>query len=94
MIKNRMVALAEFGMEEEELLQLTKKVIKNKKWLYNNYEKLSNEFANKYVAIFDETVIDSDNKLAHLKEKLKKKFKNPDTILIELINPQNITLIL
>lgn len=86
--------MIELGIDEEELTRLTIKLMKNKEWLYNNYDDIREKYAHKYVAIFDEKVLESDNDLKRLKEKLRKKLKDPDTVLIELINPKEITLIL
>ncbi len=89
-----MEELIELGIDEAELTRLTMKLMKSKEWLYNNYDDIREKYAHQYVAIFDEKVLESDNDLKRLKEKLKEKLKDPDTILIELINPKEITLIL
>ena len=89
-----MEELIELGIDEEELTRLTMKLMKNKEWLYNNYDEITEKYARQYIAIFDEKVLESDNDLKRLKEKLRKILKDPDTVLIELINPKEITLIL
>ncbi|MEE9378982.1 MAG: DUF5678 domain-containing protein [Candidatus Lokiarchaeia archaeon] len=89
-----MVKLAEFGIDEKELTKTTIELMKNKQWLYENYQKLRNEYAHQYVAISDEKIIESDRDLNKLKQKLIAKEKNPEKILIELINPKEITSIL
>jgi hypothetical protein len=89
-----MEELIELGIDEKELTHLTMKLMKNKEWLYNNYDDITEKYAHQYIAIFDEKVLESDNDLKRLKEKLRKILKDPDTVLIELINPKEITLIL
>ena len=89
-----MEELIELGIDEEELTRLTMKLMKNKEWLCDNYEDIRENYAHQYIAIFNEKVLESDNNLKRLKEKLRKKLKDPDTVLIELINPKEITLIL
>ena len=89
-----MVKLAEFGIDEKELTKTTIELMKNKQWLYENYQKLRNEYAHQYVAISEEKIIESDSDFNKLKQKLIAKDKNPEKILIELINPKEITLIL
>ena len=49
-----MVKLAEFGIDEKELTKTTIELMKNKQWLYENYQKLRNEYAHQYVAISGE----------------------------------------
>lgn len=89
-----MEELIELGIDEAELTRLTMKLMKNKEWLCDNYEDIREKYAHKYIAIFDENVLEADNDLKRLKEKLKEKLKDPDTVLIELINPKEIILIL
>lgn len=89
-----MGVLLKMGLDENEITAITKKLIVSKKWLYENYEKLRETYANKYVAVDDQCILDSDKDMKLLIKRLKKNSKNINEIMIELINSKNIKLLL
>ena len=86
--------LLKMGLNEEEITANTKKLIVNKKWLYENYEELRDSYANIYVAVDNQNIIDNDKDLDHLIKRLKKNYKKINHIIIELINSKRIKLLL
>jgi hypothetical protein len=55
------------------------------KWLHSNYNDLINTFNGQFVAIRNKTIIDHDENIDRLKEKLKQKGVETATILVEFI---------
>ena len=88
-----MVKLKDLGFDEDELAEKAKKMIDNLQWLDKNKNKLRKSFANKYIAIYNREVLDSDDQLDDLKERLKKGRIGLDNVLIEFINPEEVLLI-
>ena len=60
----------------------------NKKWLHENYEFLTKDYENKFVAVFNEDIIDSDANLATLRTRIQEQFKSLRNVYIEFINPK------
>ena len=80
-----MVRLRDLGFDEEEITERAKIMMENLRWFDRNKEKLKKRYSDKYVAIYKEEVIDSDDELEDLKGKLENKFEL-DKILFEFIN--------
>lgn len=89
-----MGTLADLGIDEKEMTELTKRLFANKIWLSEHYEKIAETYVNKFVAIEDDQILDSDEDMDVLVKRLKKKNKNIDHLLIELINPKDAYLII
>ena len=87
-----MVRLRDLGFDEEEITERAKIMMENLRWFDRNKEKLKKRYSDKYVAIYKEEVIDSDDELEDLKGKLENKFEL-DKILFEFINPKDLLLI-
>ena len=55
-------------------------------WFQNNYLDLKKNHIGKYVAILNETLIDNDKSLNKLMSRLKKKYEDTNSIVVEHIN--------
>ena len=61
----------------------------NLKWFSNNHENLIDEYQDKFVAIDDERIIDSDKDINELLERLKKNNRYTDSMLITFVQIRN-----
>ena len=84
----------DFGLDEKKITENAKKQMENKKWLDNNYEILKEKYNNKYVAVENKEIIDSDEVLHCLIERLKISKKDIDQIIIEPIYSEDLKLLL
>jgi hypothetical protein len=55
-------------------------------WFQNNYSDLKKKHIGEYVAILNETLIDNDKSLNKLMSRLKKKYEDTNSIVVEHIN--------
>ena len=67
---------------------------KDYKWFLQNREKLLYKYENKWVAIQNQKVLDSNENLTKLIEKLKAKGLPPEQILIQYVSKKPIEAIL
>ena len=72
-------------LHDKELNKL-KQFKKDLDWFQNNYNDLKNDYKNEYVAIKDESLIDHDVSLNHLLNRLKNKYDDTNSIVVEFIN--------
>jgi hypothetical protein len=72
-------------LHDKELDRL-KRFKKDLDWFQNNYNDLKNDYKNEYVAIKDENLIDHDVNLNHLLNRLKTKYDDMNSIVVEFIN--------
>lgn len=86
--------LIDFGLDEKKITENAKKQMENKKWLDNNYERLKEKYNNKYIAVENKEIIDSDDDLHCLIERLKISKKDIDQIIIEPIYSEDLKLLL
>jgi hypothetical protein len=49
--------------------------VRNFKWVSSHYEELTKRFNNRWIAVLDEKVIESDDSATSLKMKLDRKYK-------------------
>jgi len=78
----------------EEELKILKEFQKDTQWLIENYQKLKKEFVDRFVAIKNGKVIESDENLDKLIEKLQKKGEDASKTVIEFIPPEDMIIIL
>lgn len=88
-----MVKLKDLGFNKEEMEEKAKIMMENLRWFDKNKDKLKKRYSDKYVAIFKEEVVDSDDELEGLRGKLENRNFELDRILIEFINPRDLLLI-
>ena len=84
----------DFGLDEKKITENAKKQLENKKWLDETYDKLKEKYNNKYIAVENKEIIDSDEDLHCLIERLKKIKKDIDQILIEPIYSEDLKMLL
>ncbi len=89
-----MGVLSDIGLDDEKMAELAQKLMADMKWLHDNYDSITEKYSNKFVAVEDGKIIDSDVEMDILIKKLEKGNKNPDTLLIELVNPKDFILII
>lgn len=83
-----------FGLNEKKITEIAKKQMENKKWLDSNYRELKDKYNNKYIAVEEMKVIDSDKDLNSLIERLKTSKKDLGQIIIEPIYSEDLKLLL
>ncbi len=88
-----MPKLRDLGFDKEELGKKAKMMMENLRWFDKNKEALKKIYINKYVAIYNEEVVESDDELEGLRGKLEFSEFELDNILIEFINPKDLLLI-
>jgi hypothetical protein len=76
--------MSEIILEKE--LEKLKKFNKDLNWFQDNYAKLKEKHKGNYLAIKDEKVIDHDNNVDRLLERLKEKYEDTTSIVVEHIN--------
>lgn len=81
--------LAELGLDEEKLTKIALESLKNLKWIQDNLDKLREEYGNKYIAVLNEEIIDLDDRLDILRERLKYK-EETDAVVVEYITPNKV----
>lgn len=86
--------LADLGLDDEEMAEIAKKLLESKIWLDNNHDTIGDKYVNKFVAIENNQIIESDEDIDILIKRLKKKKKNIDRMLIDFINPKDAQLII
>jgi len=82
------------AVKEKEILLSLEKFGEDVDWLSEKQAMLRKKFADKYVAVAGNRVIDSDLKLEALLKRLKEKGADPGQIAIEFISPEPPRLIL
>lgn len=63
-------------------------------WLFSNIKEMRKVYPNKFVAVKDRRVIDSDVTIGELLRKLKKKKEDPATLVVEFIPKEEVAMIL
>jgi len=76
--------MPEIVLENE--LEKLRKFNQNLEWFQDNYETLKQQFKGEFVAIKDEKVIDNDKDYIKLINKLKSKYDDIKTIVVEQVN--------
>ena len=70
----------------EDIPNITVKANENLEWVINNYEKLMTQYLNKYVAIDNGKIIESDLNLQELLFKIKEDKNYSKSTLIEFVS--------
>lgn len=77
--------MGDIMMTEEEELKLLKEGREDLKWLQVKYEKLTEEYNNRFVAIRRGGILASGKTIEAVIDELKKQNEDPSTTLIEYI---------
>ncbi len=89
-----MGVLSGIGLDDEEMAELAQRLMADMKWLHDNYDSITEKYSNKFVAVDDGKIIESDVEMEGLIKKLKESNKDIDKVLIELVHPRNYDLII
>lgn len=81
-------------MKKEEILQGLEEFSEDMDWISETQKKLRKKFANKYIAVMNGQLIESDSDLDTLLQKLRETGRNPSRIPIEFISREPERLIL
>jgi len=77
----------------DEILALFKEQELNRKWFEENYNILIEKYNGKFIAIYKQTVIDYDEDITRLMERVEKSYP-PEKISVEYVNKEKLQLIL
>jgi uncharacterized protein (DUF1778 family) len=76
-------------------VQIISKAAENRGWVDANYMSLTEKYSNRWVAVLDKTVIDSDTDLQKLARRLRKKLgERYSEIAMEYVTKKPIVLVL
>ena len=76
-----------------EVLTLFKEQELNRNWFERNREKLAEKYDCKFIAIYEETIVDFDEDLGMLMDRVERKYP-PDRISVEYVSKEKLQLIL
>ena len=89
-----MTSLEEFGFNEEELTKKAEKLIENLLWFETHKNQFKEGYANKYIAIYNKEIIDSDKDLTLLKKKTGEQGFDLSFVLFKFVPLEDIIVIL
>jgi len=76
-----------------EILTLFREQELNRKWFEENHDALVKKYEGKFIAIYKQNVIDSDEDIGKLMERVEKKYP-PEKISVEYVSKEKLQLIL
>jgi hypothetical protein len=76
-----------------EILTLFREQELNRKWFEENHDTLVKKYEGKFIAIYKQNVIDSDEDIGKLMERVEKKYP-PEKISVEYVSKEKLQLIL
>jgi hypothetical protein len=81
------------GANLDEFLALFNEHERNREWFEKNREILAEKYDGKFIAIYEQAVIDFDEDVGRLMERVEKKYP-PDKVFVEYISKEKLQLIL
>lgn len=79
----------------ETLFQELQEFKRDSRWLEQHYDELAQQYANQYVAVYQQRVIDHDPNVKALKQRLAQRYPDAaDHIVIEYLTPQQFDMVL
>jgi len=76
-----------------EVLTLFKEQERNREWFEKNHEMLTEKYDGKFVAIYERSVVDFDEDIGRLMERVEKRYP-PDRVSVEYVSKEKLQLIL
>ena len=76
-----------------EVLTLFREHERNREWFEENREALVEKYDGKFIAIYERFVVDFDEDIGRLMERVKKKY-SPDRVSVEYVSKEKLQLIL
>lgn len=91
-----MDVLSEFGMDEERLIEIITIHDKSFEWFHDNLQEIQESYSGKFVAIYKDKIVESDEERGNLFQKLREKYNNREIeeIFVDYVNPKGYFLIL
>ncbi|WXG43072.1 MAG: DUF5678 domain-containing protein [Promethearchaeati archaeon SRVP18_Atabeyarchaeia-1] len=80
--------------ESKRLVDLLAVQEDNAEWIASNFGGLAKQYADKYIAVKNRSVVDSDKNIIHLIGKLKKKYDDLDDFVIQYMTEKPIIFLL
>ena len=84
------LVMKEKGIEKEDLDTLANNTV----WLVTNYDKLKEKYPDEYVAVNGKRLVDHDQSMSSLLERLKSKYNKTNHFAIEFVSKEDFELIL
>lgn len=81
-------------MTEIEELKCLSELNKNSEWIASRYEEIREVYAGKFIAVKDLSVIENDENVNDLLNRLYARDENIDCIAVEFVPPRNLMIIL
>lgn len=88
-----MVIAMESGDDVAIELQVLESYIEDSRWLMENYDDIKKDYAEKYVAVKDNQVIETDENANRLLDKLRATNADICSVLVEFIPPEDLTVV-
>lgn len=76
-----------------EVLALFREQERNREWFEENHEMLMEKYDGKFVAIHERSVVDSDEDVGRLMERVEKSY-SPDRVSVEYVSREKLQMIL
>jgi len=76
-----------------EVLTLFREHERNREWFEENRETLVEKYDGKFIAIYERSVVDFDEDVIRLMERVEKKY-SPDRVSVEYVSKEKLQLIL
>ena len=80
-------------INEEHLLHM-KEFERNQKWFIENFKRILDEYREKFVAVWNQRIIDADTDLKRLSKDVKKKIKSAKGVYVGYVSKKPIEMIL
>ena len=87
-----MGVLSELGVDEDRLTEILKIHNESLKWMYDNLSEIQESYTGKFIAIFNNKVIDFDEDRGTLFQKLRDKYdkREIEEIFVDYVNPKDV----
>ncbi|MFH1182105.1 MAG: DUF5678 domain-containing protein [Candidatus Woesearchaeota archaeon] len=79
-------------MEEQRVINLLDKAMLDNSWFDANFNGLFKHYPDKFIAVCDRKVIDADDKIQVLIEKVKKKGLDPSEVAVKFVSKMKMVL--
>lgn len=79
---------------ESEYVRWMKEFERNQRWFINNFESILREYREKFVAVWNQKVIDADTDLEKLSKSVKEKTRGAKGVYVGYVSEKPIEMIL
>jgi hypothetical protein len=81
------------GIHEEQISHI-KEFERNQKWFIENFKPILEDYREKFVAVWNQKVIDADKNLERLSKKVKEKTRNAKGVYVGYVSDKPVEMIL